>query len=133
MAQDSRLKRRQKLLNKLGGLAPTFSPAVELGAGPDSSSAETLRPAAIAPPVVKLQTPLPPIRWYSPAALALIVANLVPSAGVLFAGWNVGDLMLLQQLFHGAAIFTGFFDQSVFLKIVARGLDPVGVTGMIAP
>lgn len=38
---------------------------------------------------------LPAVAWYSPSALALIAANLVPLVGVVIAGWNVGDLMLL--------------------------------------
>lgn len=36
-----------------------------------------------------------PVTWSSPSTLMLILANLVPVAGTVFLGWNLGDVMVL--------------------------------------
>lgn len=37
----------------------------------------------------------PPLKWSSPSTLALILANLVPVAGAVYLGWNLGTVMVL--------------------------------------
>ena len=39
--------------------------------------------------------PLAPLKWSSPTALALILANLVPVAGAMYLDWNLGEVMVL--------------------------------------
>lgn len=39
--------------------------------------------------------PLAPLKWSSPTALALILANLVPVAGAVYLDWNLGEVMVL--------------------------------------
>ncbi|MCC6472211.1 MAG: hypothetical protein IT514_00555 [Burkholderiales bacterium] len=57
-----------------------------------------------------------PVTLKSPSALVLIAANVVPMAGVLFLGWNIGDVLLL---YWGECVVTGLY---TLLKIgvVAR-------------
>lgn len=39
--------------------------------------------------------PLASVTWSSPSTLALVAANLVPVAGAVWLGWNLGDVMVL--------------------------------------
>jgi len=48
-----------------------------------------------------------PIKWSSPTALALIIANLVPLAGAVFFGWNLGEVMVLYWAESG---IIGFYN-----------------------
>lgn len=87
-----------ELLARLKELFPDqASPLPELS-GPDQEQPADLTADDESPSVskaaIKAQV-LPAVVWYSPSALALIAANLVPLFGIVIAGWNVGDLMLL--------------------------------------
>lgn len=59
--------------------------------------------------------PAAPLRWYSPSILALVAANLVPLAGVLFLGWGLGNVMVL---FWAESAVIGFY---TLLKMVVVG------------
>jgi hypothetical protein len=48
-----------------------------------------------------------PVRWSSPTALALIIANLLPLAGAVFFGWNLGEVMVLYWAESG---IIGFYN-----------------------
>lgn len=48
-----------------------------------------------------------PITLRSPSAIALILANVVPVLGVLFAGWQIGEVMLL---FWAESAIVGFYN-----------------------
>lgn len=50
--------------------------------------------------------PPTPVTLRSPSSLALIAAHLWPMAGVLFLGWNIGDVLLLAW---GEAAAMGVF------------------------
>ena len=56
-----------------------------------------------------------PHSWRSLSTLALIVANLVPVAGVLLLGWRIGDVMML---FWAESAVIGLFN---LLKLVRIG------------
>ncbi|HKJ17991.1 MAG TPA: DUF6498-containing protein [Xanthomonadales bacterium] len=58
---------------------------------------------------------LEPIKWSSPTALALIVANLIPVAGTVYLGWNLGDVMVL---YWAESAIIGFFN---LLKMAVIG------------
>ena len=49
----------------------------------------------------------PPLKWSSPTALALIIANLVPVAGAVYFGWNLGEVMVLYWAESG---IIGFYN-----------------------
>lgn len=51
-------------------------------------------PLSESPPVESLVSSNP-LTLASPSTLALIIANLVPIAGNVFLGWNLGDVMVL--------------------------------------
>ncbi|MGE0875921.1 MAG: DUF6498-containing protein [Burkholderiales bacterium] len=51
--------------------------------------------------------PVPdPVTLTSPSTLALFAANVVPMVGVLFFGWNIGDVLLL---YWGESAVIGFY------------------------
>ena len=56
----------------------------------------------------------PPLGWTSPSTLALIVANLVPVAGAVFFGWNLGDVMVL---YWAESAVIGFYNLCKLIKI----------------
>lgn len=62
------------------------------------------------------QTNLAPLTWSSPTALALIIANLVPVAGMVYLGWNLGDVMVL---YWAESAVIGFFNV-VKLAVIGR-------------
>jgi hypothetical protein len=47
-----------------------------------------------------------PVTLTSPTTLLLIAANVVPMVGVLFLGWNIGDVLLL---YWGESLVIGFY------------------------
>ncbi|MCH7505777.1 MAG: hypothetical protein IIB78_01270 [Proteobacteria bacterium] len=48
-----------------------------------------------------------PVTLMSPSTLALIIANLVPVAGMIFLGWNLSDVMVL---YWAESAVIGFFN-----------------------
>jgi hypothetical protein len=62
------------------------------------------------------QGALPPVPRFSPAMIALVAANAVPLAGVLFWGWKVFDILFMYWC-ENAVI--GFFN---VLKMLACGI-----------
>ena len=48
-----------------------------------------------------------PLTLASPSALLLIIANLIPVAGNIFLGWNLGDVMVL---YWAESAIIGFFN-----------------------
>ena len=48
-----------------------------------------------------------PVTLTSPSTLALIIANLVPIAGMIFLGWNLSDVMVL---YWAESAVSGFFN-----------------------
>ncbi len=48
-----------------------------------------------------------PVTLKSPSTLALIIANLVPIAGMIFLGWNLSDVMVL---YWAESAVIGFFN-----------------------
>jgi len=48
-----------------------------------------------------------PLTLASPSALVLIIANLIPVAGSIFLGWNLGDVMVL---YWAESAIVGFFN-----------------------
>ena len=49
----------------------------------------------------------PPVHWSSPSALMLIAANLVPVAGAVWLGWELGDVMVL---YWAESAIIGFYN-----------------------
>ncbi len=47
-----------------------------------------------------------PVTLTSPSTLALVAANLLVMAGVLFLGWNIGEVLLL---YWGESVVIGFY------------------------
>ena len=75
---------------------------------PDEEVSPELPPAE---PTVKAS----PVTLTSPSTLALIFANLVPIAGMIFLGWNLSDVMVL---YWAESAVIGFFN---LCKIVVIG------------
>lgn len=71
-------------------------------------------PAAAPPGVTATKTGWPAVLG-SPSTMALIVANLVPLAGVWLLGWDIGEIMLLYWAESG---IIGFFN---LLKMAVVG------------
>ena len=63
-------------------------------------------PAPIAPGTRLRRSAAPTCRRRSPSGLALIAANLVPLAGVLFFGWDLASVMIL---FWAESAVIGFY------------------------
>ena len=55
------------------------------------------------------------LSWHSPSAILLVLANLLPLAGVLWYGWDIGDLFLL---FWIESAIIGIFN---ILKMIVVG------------
>lgn len=68
------------------GLAPISAHEIPAGEPPAASAAGSVEAAA---------TPATAPGLRSPSTLALLVANLIPVAGALLFGWNLGELMVL--------------------------------------
>lgn len=68
-----------------------------------------LPPAPVIPPSQE------PIGWTSPSAISLIIANLIPLGGVIFLGWNLGEIMLL---FWAESAIVGFYN---IIKLIIVG------------
>ena len=56
--------------------------------------------------------------WLTPAALALVIANLVPVAGAVFLGWRLSDVMVL---YWAESAVVGFWNLARIL-VIARWL-----------
>ena len=54
----------------------------------------------------------------SPSSIALIVANSIPLAGVLFLGWDVGEIMLL---FWAESGVIGFYNLLKLIRVAGFG------------
>ena len=52
--------------------------------------------------------------WLTPAALALVIANLVPVAGAVFLGWRLSDVMVL---YWAESAVVGFWNLARILVI----------------
>lgn len=55
-----------------------------------------------------------PVRWNSLSSLTLILANLIPLLGVLIAGWDIGQIMLL---FWAESAIVGYYNLCKMWKI----------------
>jgi hypothetical protein len=58
-------------------------------------------------PVIDATATGTPVTLISPSTLALIIANLVPVAGMIFLGWKLGDVMVL---YWAESAVIGFFN-----------------------
>ncbi len=67
-----------------------------------------------------------PPRWLTPSVAALVVANLVPLAGVLWLRWEVGDVVLLYWIEN--LIVGGF---NVLRMLAVRVHDPAAWFGKL--
>jgi len=67
---------------------------------PEEEANTTTRPAATA-------MPASPVTLTSPSTLLLIIANLVPVAGTIFLGWDLGNVMVL---YWAESAVIGFFN-----------------------
>ena len=64
--------------------------------------------------------------WLTPSVAALILANLVPLAGVLWMGWEVGDVVLLYWIEN---LIVGVFNVLRILAVRIR--DPAAWLGKL--
>jgi hypothetical protein len=95
------------------GLAPASAGAQRQAAAPDPPAAAPA-PAAGAP--------APTLR--SASTLALLVANLIPVAGALLCGWNLGELMVLYWAESGVIAVYNVAKMAVIARWLAL---PAGV------
>lgn len=87
-------------------------------AGAASQAPEPTAPVVSKPSAPSVPRPTvseKPAGWTAPSTLCLIAANLVPLAGVLFLGWNLGELMLL---FWSESAIVGFYN---VMKLIVVG------------
>lgn len=82
----------------------------DAAAGAGQHSLPEKKPSELPPPATS-----PPVNLTSPSTLTLILANLVPIAGVAFMHWDLGDVMLL---FWTESAVIGFFN---ILKMAVIG------------
>ena len=77
-----------------------------MGQGPAPATPQALS----APPPVAQQevssATVAPLHWYSPSVAIMVLANLVPLAGVLFLNWGLGNVMVL---FWAESAVIGFY------------------------
>ena len=100
-----------------------LSAAAAAGPGIDVVDVEEAAPAAPAPEAPRREPPAPapqapdapPPSLTSPSGLALIAANLVPLAGVLFFGWDLASVIVL---FWAESAVIGFY---MVLKMAVVG------------
>ncbi len=59
------------------------------------------------PPLAETVASSEPLTLASPSTLLLIIANLIPVAGSVFLGWNLGDVMVL---YWAESAIIGFFN-----------------------
>lgn len=110
------------LLDRLAELFPDQGsplPDLSLRADPTPGNELPATETVAAAPVALRELPQSAIHWYSPSALTLIAANLVPLAGVLFAGWDVGDLMLL---FWAESAVIGLYNLLKMARVAGLGI-----------
>lgn len=107
---------------------------------------ESPQPATSAAPA------LTPVSLSSPSTLALILANLLPLAGTVFLGWNLGEVMVLYWaesavigifnlakmavIGRWAALFTGVFfiaHFGAFMSVHFMFIYDIFVEGMQGP
>jgi uncharacterized protein DUF6498 len=74
----------------------------------------TPRPAPARPPTPAVPLPLP-----SESAIALVIANFVPLVGVLFFGWDLGDVMVLYWVESGVIAFYTVLKIAIVGKLAA--------------
>ena len=101
---------------------PAMPPPAIAGIAAGGATTRVL-PAAAAPrqPSVPAGKPL---RLSSPSTLVLIFANLVPLAGVLLLGWDMGELMLLFWLESAIIGFYNVLKLAVIGKWLALAAAP---------
>jgi hypothetical protein len=97
------------LVESIRGAAPA---SVTLPAEPAPGEEQTVPPPRVLPPGAAATEPVP---LTSPAALALLAANLVPLAGVLFGGWSLATVVVL---FWSESAIIGFY---TLLKMAVVG------------
>lgn len=90
-------------------------------------------PRAIEAPRSEVRTPQPATRPAPPAVplplslestMALVIANVVPLAGVLFFGWDLGDIMVLYWLESGVIAFYTVLKIAIVGKVAALVAAP---------
>lgn len=105
-----------------------------------------------AQPMTSAAPALTPLSLASPSTLALILANLLPLAGTVFLGWNLGEVMVLYWaesavigffnlakmavIGRWAALFTGVFfiaHFGAFMAVHFMFIYGIFVEGMQAP
>jgi len=65
-----------------------------------------------------------PLPLSSESAVALVIANFVPLVGVLFFGWNLGELMVLYWLESGVIAFYTVLKIAIVGKLAALVAAP---------
>jgi hypothetical protein len=83
-----------------------------------------LQPPARATPAARTKPPDVPLPLSSESAIALVVANLVPLAGVLFFGWDLGSIMVLYWAESGVIAFYTVLKITIVGKFVALVAAP---------
>jgi hypothetical protein len=73
-------------------------------------------------PTVRAAQPAVPMPWTS--AVALVVANLVPLAGVLFFGWDLASIMVLYWVESGVIAFYTAMKIAIVGKLAAIAAVP---------
>ena len=103
---------REQARSLIGRLRECFpgegSPPLEIGL-PTQDIVEAAAAATDGPKqnVQATQQERGQLHWYSVSGLALIAANLIPLAGVLIAGWDIAEIMLL---FWGESAIVGYYN-----------------------
>jgi hypothetical protein len=96
--------------------ASRFAPRAVDAAQPEL---RTLEPADRVEPAARTKPPAVPLPLSSESAIALVVANLVPLAGVLFFGWDLGSIMVLYWIESGVIAFYTVLKIAIVGKLAA--------------
>ena len=100
-----------QLIRDAAHRARTSTPVPADATGKEPAESESAVPTA----------PVEPVAWTATSVLTLMVANLIPLAGVLFLGWDLGQIMVL---FWAENAVIGFFTL-IKLVMMARWMSLV--------
>jgi hypothetical protein len=110
----------ERLVGTIRSAVVAAGSAVDTPAAAPAQEAPRLKPPVAAPEAADV----PPPSVTSPSGLALIAANLVPLAGVLFFGWDLASVIVL---FWAESAVIGFYTalkMAVVGKVAALAMVP---------
>ena len=108
----------QRIVDAITGAARFVPRIADARAAEAAPTIETSRPTPRPSPAAE------PLPLSSESAIALVIANIAPLAGVLFLEWDLGDIMVLYWVESGVIAFYSLLKIAVVGKLVALVAAP---------